>query len=66
MRKINPSTTVTLGTGVQKDMDGGVEAAIAAAKAADVVVLALGTATSTLFGDPFSHAFSSSSITRVA
>jgi len=42
MNTSNPATTVTAGSGITKSIDGGVAAAVAAAKAADFVVLALG------------------------
>ena len=42
MNSTNSATTVTPGCGVTKVVEGGIEAAVASAKAADFVVLALG------------------------
>jgi beta-glucosidase len=42
MRAANASVTVTAGSGVEEPLAGGIEAAVAAAQAADVVLLAIG------------------------
>ncbi|MDE2562025.1 MAG: glycoside hydrolase family 3 C-terminal domain-containing protein [Sphingomonadales bacterium] len=42
LRAAGGSITVTQGSGVEESLDGGIEAAVTAAKAADVVILSIG------------------------
>jgi beta-glucosidase len=45
LRAVNPNVTVAAGSDIEKPLAGGIEAAVAAARDADVVVLAIGEGT---------------------